>query len=385
MALRILHVFGGMVKAGSETTEIQTLRLIDRDRFQMDFLVHTTQPCAYDDEIRALGSKIIPCNYPSLPWNYDFNLKQILRNYGPYDIVHSHIHHLSGYVLRIAQQVGVPIRIAHSHLDSSPVDAQAGIYRRFYISLMKRWIACYANFRLSCSRKAAASLFGSTWETNLPCQVLYPARDFSPFHDCVDRVAVRAEFGIPADAFVIGHVGRFDPQKNHQFLIEIAAAVAQQEPKMRLLLIGEGSLRPEIEQKVMQSNLADSVIFAGLRSDVPRLMLGAMDILLFPSFYEGLASVIYEAQSAGLPCVFSDTITEEVDVVKPLLHRMALSQPASTWADVILAHRNTLPRITQAEALRLVEQSQFNIQIRVQALENTYLQYAADIASHKKA
>lgn len=385
MALRILHVFGGMVKAGSETTEMQTLRLIDRDRFQMDFLVHTMQPCAYDDEIRALGSKIIRCNYPSLAWTYAFNLKQILRNYGPYDIVHSHIHHSSGYVLRIAQQVGVPIRIAHSHLDSSPSDAQAGIYRRFYLGLMKHWIARYANFGLSCSQKAAASLFGEAWD-NLPCQVIYPARNLSPFHDCVDRVAVRAEFGIPADAFVIGHVGRFDPQKNHQFLIEIAAAVAQQEPKMRLLLIGEGSLRPDIEQKIKQLNLADHVIFAGLRSDVPRLMLGAMDVFLFPSFYEGLPSVIYEAQAGGLPCVLSDTITEEVTVVKPLLHRMALSQPALVWADVILAYRNTLPRITQAEALRLIEQSQFNIQTRVKALENIYLQYAADIAaSHKKA
>jgi glycosyltransferase involved in cell wall biosynthesis len=239
---------------------------------------------------------------------------------------------------------------------------------------MKWWIARHATLGLGASRKALASLFGPVWETDPRWRVFYCSIDLTPFQSLIDSVAVRTELGIPADGFVIGHVGRFYEQKNHLFLVDIAAEIAKREPRMRLLLVGDGTLRPNIEQKVAEMGLTDHVIFAGTRLDVPRLMLGAMDVFLFPSLYEGLGLVLIEAQVAGLPCIFSDVVPAEADVVKPLMRRLFLSQPASAWAEVILATSETGPGITQAEALMLVEQSSFNIRTTIKDLEKLYLE-----------
>lgn len=372
--IRILHVIGGMVRGGIETWLMHILRNIDRDRFRMDFLVHVTEPCAYDDEIRALGSPIIRCPLDRWnPWSYAVNFKRILREYGPYDVVHSHVHHFSGYVLYLAQQAGVPCCIAHSHNDTSRHEADAGLSRKLYRTLTEWLIAHHATVGLGCSRNAAADLFGSAWEINPHWQLLYYGIDLKPFRDVVDGVAVRAELGIPADAFVIGHVGRFVEQKNHEFVVEIAAEVAKREPNMRLLLLGQGPLRPEIEQKVLQMGLSDRVIFAGSRPDIPRLMQGAMDVFVLPSLFEGLPVVGIEAQAAGLPFILSDTITQEVDLVKPLVQWLSLSQPASAWADAILAAGKVPASITPSDALAVIENSQFNIAHSVDLLTKTYV------------
>lgn len=371
-SIRILQVVGGMNPGGIETWLMHVLRHINRDRFHIDFLVHTPHKCAYDEEILALGSKIIPCLNPSRPLTYAANFKRSLSKYGAYDIVHSHVYHFSGYVLRLARQANIPTCIAHSHTDASSLEAKAGWYRRLYLALMKRWIARYATVGLGVSHKAVANLFGSNW--NDPrWRVLYCGTDLTLFRNAVNPAFVRDQLGIPADALIIGHVGRFVEVKNHNFLIEIMTEVTQRESQAYLLLVGDGPLRATIEQQVAQAGLTDRVIFAGIRSDVPRLMLGAMDVLLLPSFYEGLGLVLIEAQAAGLPCIFSDVIPEEADVVKPLVQRISLSQPASDWANAIAAIKTQL-RINQAEALKLVEQSPFNIQTSVKELEKLYLE-----------
>jgi hypothetical protein len=103
----------------------------------LDFLVHTDHPCDYDEEINSLGSKIIPCLHPSRPWTYGRNFLRILREHGPYDVVHSHVHYFSGYILRLSHRAGVPLRISHSHIDSTSREAHSGIVRHAYLSLMK--------------------------------------------------------------------------------------------------------------------------------------------------------------------------------------------------------------------------------------------------------
>lgn len=369
--IRILHVLGGMNRGGIETWLMHVLRQIDRDRFRMDFLVHTTEPCAYDDEIRALGSRIIPCLHYANPLQYAANFKRILQEYGPYDIVHSHAHHFSGYVLRLAKQAGVPIRIAHSHLDSIPLEGNPSWQRRLYLALSKSWINRYATLGLGCSELAAADLFGPTWCTNPDRQVLYYGIDLSPFRGPVDSATLRAELGIPADAFVVGHVGRFDVQKNHEFLVEIAAAIVQRHPNTYFLLVGEGVLRPAIQQQVAQRGLIDQFIFAGTRPDVPQVMRGAMDVFLFPSLSEGLGLVLLEAQAAGLPCIFSSEIPEEADVVPALVHRLSVSQPAADWSEQVLAQQGRLT-LPQSQALAALAASPFNIEIALKRLETVY-------------
>jgi len=370
--IRILHVVGGMNRGGIETWLMHVLRHIDRDRFQMDFLVHTEQPCPYDDEARDLGSKIIPCLDPSKPWLYASNFKRILRECGPYDIVHSHVHHFSGYVMWLAKQAGIPVRIAHSHNDNSSAEANAGWLRRSYLTLTEWSISWCGTVGLGCSCNAVADLFGAAWKTDTRWQVLYYGVDLKPFYDRVDSSSIRAEFGIPLDAFVIGHIGRFELQKNHLFLLKIAAKIAKQELKMHLLLIGDGSLRSDIEQKVVEMGLSDRVTFTGNRSDIPRLMLNAVDVFLFPSLHEGLGLVLIEAQAAGLPCIFSDVVPKEADLVTPLLQRTSLSKSASIWAEAVMSATSRVSAISQRDALAVIENSDFNITASVKNLTEVY-------------
>ncbi len=371
--IRILHVVGGMDRGGVETWLMHILRNIDRQQFQMDFVVHEDRQFIHTEELQLLGCQIFPCLQPSQPWLYAANFKRILKEHGPYDAVHAHVHLFSGYVLQLAKQAGVKIRIIHSHIDTSSVEVQEKWQRQLYNGLMKWWIAKSATNGLACSRVAAANLFGSAWETNARWQLLYYGIDLAPFRNAINPAEVRAEFGIPEDAFVIGHVGRFETQKNHHFLVEIAAEIAKREPNMRLILMGVGSLRPQIEAKVTRMGLADRVIFGGSRPDIPRLMRGIMDVFLCPSLYEGLCLVAIEAQSAGLPCIFSDVIAEEADIVKPLIQRVSLSETTAYWSEVVLANKTNQPFITKLDALDILAKSVFNIEVSLQQLTKFYV------------
>jgi glycosyltransferase involved in cell wall biosynthesis len=370
--IRVLHVVGGMNRGGIETWLMHILRSIDRDRIQMDFLVHTQNSCAYDQEIRDLGSKIIPCLNPEKPRLYSANLKAILQEYGPYHVVHSHVHFFSGFVLRIAYQVGVPTRIAHSHNDTSSVEANARWTRKIYLALMRRWLFYYATFGLAASRLAAIDLFGKQWENKLRWKLLYYGVDLKPFEECIDLQNIRAELGIPQNALVIGHIGRFVHQKNHAFLIEIAQEMIHKEPNAYFLLIGEGELRQDIEAKVAECGLKNHVCFTGSRADVPKLMRGAMDIFVFPSFYEGLGLVLVEAQAAGLPCITSTVVPEEADIIKPHIKRLALSSSAETWATEILKMQKLQLSINPKDANKLVSNSIFNIKSGITSLTKIY-------------
>ena len=372
--VRILQVVGGMDRGGAETWLMHVLRNIDRDRFQMEFLVHTTESSAFDDEIRALVSKVIPCLQPSNPVVYARNFKQIMRQYGPYDVVHSHVQHFSGYALYLAYRAKVPLRIVHSHLDTSGISQQAHGLRRLYFSTMQRWISNYATAGLAVSREAGSALFGARWFEDRRYEVLYCAIDLEPFSNQeVNARAVRAELGIPENAFVIGHVGRFHEQKNHKFLIEIASEIARREPEMRLLLVGDGPLYSEVQQEVYKKGLRDKVIFAGVRSDIPRLMMGAMDAFVMPSLYEGLPLVGMEAQAAGLPLIISDVVTEEAIIVEPLVCRLSLSQPPSVWAEETIKMQKSRQVIRRIDAIAEVGRSKFNIKYGVSHLEKIYL------------
>lgn len=366
MGFRVLHVLGGMNRGGAETWLMHVLRHVDRRQFHMDFLVHTTDPCVYDDEIRALGSEVIPCLRPSRPWMYARNFRRILREHGPYDVVHSHVHHFSGLVLKLAEAAGVPGRIAHSHNDTSSADRRTGLLRRAYLTQTAHWIRKHATAGVAASRKAAEALYGKDWQTDPRWSVLHCGVDLDPFREPVDREAVRAELGIPGDALVVGHAGRFFSQKNHRFLVEIAASLFRREPGARLLLIGDGPDRAEIEGRVAQRGIADRVIFAGLRPDVPRLMLGAMDVFVMPSLYEGLPLVGIEAQAAGLPCILSDVITDELDAGQTLVVRLGLDAEPARWAAAILDAANR--RIDARAGVEALTGSTFDIRASAAAL-----------------
>jgi glycosyltransferase involved in cell wall biosynthesis len=368
---RILHVVGGMNLGGAETWLMHVLRSLSGAGVQTDFLVHTDKPCVYDAEIRSLGGQIWPCLTPVRPLIYAWHLQKILRR-GHYDVIHSHVHHFSGLILNVADWLGVPLRIAHSHNDTSSLDTKVPAARRAYLQLMKHWIKEHATAGLAVSQQSAAALFGAHWVMSPRWRILYCGINLEPFHARLDRKSIRAELGLPANAFVIGHVGRFDAQKNHAFLINIFAALARLEKNARLLLVGAGPLQEGAERQAEALKVRDKIIFAGLRRDVPGLMRGAMDLFLFPSLHEGLPLVLMEAQAAGLPCVISDTLPTETDAVPELITRLSLRASAEDWAGEISRMHEFGSVPAPEKSLAAVEKSPFNIRSSVAALKEVY-------------
>jgi glycosyltransferase involved in cell wall biosynthesis len=272
----------------------------------------------------------------------------------------------------LALLVGVPVRIVHSHNDLRWLRRQEGRARRAYYWMLGPFVRSCSSAGLAASRLAAEDYYGARWEPSGKFRVLYCGVDLNPFRVRYEPDAVRKELGIASDAFVVGHVGRFTLQKNHPFMFEILHAALQREPRTRLVLAGDGLLESESRVQARRMKLEDKVLFLGSRADVPRLLLGCMDVFLFPSLFEGLGLALIEAQAAGLPCVVSNVIPPEADVVAPLITRLFLSQPADVWADALLATRSASPPVSQTKALSAVIDSPFNIDRAVKTLEEFY-------------
>jgi glycosyltransferase involved in cell wall biosynthesis len=370
--IRILQVVGGMPQHGTETWLMNVLRNIDHTRFQIDFLVFDAKPYPYNQEIQSTGSRIIPCLHPTKPWLFARNFRQIFHGQSDnrYDILHSHVNHYSGFILRLAKDAGIPVRIAHSH---SASDSQSTkLSRKLYLSLTKHWINQYATLGLAASTQAANSLFGQQWLSDKRWQILQCGIDLKPFHSAINANTLRAELGIPHNATVVGHVGRFCPEKNHSFLLDIFAEIAVQNSQAYLLLVGDGPLQPEISQKVKRLNLTGRVILTGARSDVSALMLNVMDIFLFPSISEGLGLVLIEAQAAGLNCLISDAIPAEAELSSQQIQRLSLSIHPRIWAELALETLSRKTSVSHQQALQIVESSLFNIDVSTKRLVEIY-------------
>lgn len=367
--LKILHIVGRMNRGGVETWLMNLLRTVSRDSWQMDFLAGDPTPADYDEEIRQRGARILPCPLQN-PLLYVFRLVGILRKGGPYDVIHSHVHHFSGITLLIAYWMGIPVRIAHSHSDTAALDAKATWLRRLYLSLMKKLIDRFATVGMAVSREAATALSnGNT--PRLTWQVRHCGINLADYSHPVDREALRQEWGIPRTSFVIGHVGSFSLVKNHEFILQVAQEVFRRKPDSRLVLVGDGRLRSDIEHQAKILGIADKTVFTGKRADVPNLM-GMMDVFLFPSLYEGLGLAVIEAQSAGLPIVIADSVPKETEVVSELFVWMSLSQPPELWAEKCLQMVGIKDNLDHLKPRRILEESSFNIATNWHDLDRFY-------------
>ena len=168
--------------------------------------------------------------------------------------------------------------------------------------------------------------------------------------------------------YVLGHIGRFETQKNHSFLIDIFKAVHDRKENAVLLLVGDGLLKREISNKVDRLGLSDCVIFTGVRTDIPEL-LQAMDVFVFPSLFEGVPVTLVEAQASGIHCVVSDTISKEI-FVTDLLETVSLDQPAGVWADNILEYHDGYPREDTYDA---IVDAGYDVQTTAEWIEGFYL------------
>ncbi len=329
---RVLHVVGKLDRGGIETWLLQVLEHSDRQACEMDFLVHCDEPGVLDEQARALGAKILPCVGPSSPLRYALKFRRILKEHGPYDVVHSHVHWFSGFVLTLAALCGVRVRIAHGH--TGQPETRSGLRKRAYVYVMRRLLRRFATHLWAVSEVAGRSLLRN-WISSEHCEIRPLGIDLRRFKGTERMASSRTEFGIADDALIAVHVGRFDQVKNHKFLVMIANELANLDGRCRLLLVGDGKLRPEIEQQVQERGLKKHVVFAGHRNDVPELLLRVVDGFVLPSKYEGFPVALMEAQLAGLRCVVSDSITPESEIFPGSVNWLSLNDPAPVWADAV--------------------------------------------------
>lgn len=358
--LRVLHVLGALNRGGVERWLLELSRRIDRRSVQFDFAVHDPLPGVFEPEIRGLGCHVLRCRAPHVPPVHSGQLLRALLRQGPYDVVHSHIHFYSGLVLSVARAAGVPGRIAHSHVAHSPDVVHLSPVRRIYSVSARELIRRFASSGIAVSSDAASELFGPSWRSDPRWEVLPCAIDLSCFcNGDHGALRIRRELGIRDDAFVVGHVGRFDLQKNHDFILEVALHLMDRRPEAVVLFVGDGTLRHGIESKAARMRLRN-VCFAGGRDNVPAL-LGTMDAFIFPSLYEGVSLALLEAQAAGLDCIVARHLGTEQIAVPQLVRRLPLHIP--TWVDTVCAMKSApAQRASKRKvALRCLNRSPFNI------------------------
>ncbi len=364
----IIQVVSKMDVGGVETWLMHVLRHIDRNRFHFIFCTASHELGFFGKEIRSLGGDIVHCPAKNGYRRFAKQFVSILNKVKP-DVVHSHFLFLSGLVVRLAKNTGVPIRIVHSHAsrDGHP----DSVRRFFYRWLMRRCIRKYATHGIGCSAKTADYLFAPDWRNRNGYQVATCAIDTVPFRKPVDRVKLLRKFDIPANAKIVGHIGGFRHVKNHKFLLQVAAEIRKHED-IHLFLVGDGPLRSEIEMLANGLGISSHVTFAGVRDDVPALLEGLFDLLIFPSKLEGLPLVVVESQAAGVPCLISDVITAEVTVIPELIHRESLNTGPKVWAERALELLSQAP-YDEAQALQRIENSKFSISSSVGFLTKLYL------------
>ncbi|HEX2295935.1 MAG TPA: glycosyltransferase [Actinomycetota bacterium] len=367
--LNVLHVTGGMTRGGVETWLMHLLRHGDPE-VHMDFLVHTDREAAYDEEIRSHGSRILSSPRVANPLVYARDLRRILAREGPFDVVHSHVHYYSGVVLTVAARAGVRGRIAHSHVAPSQRETARSPVRAAYEVTMRRLIWRSATAALANSVVSAVDLYGAKWEDDARFSILPYGFDFSRYAALPSREEAKESAGIPPDAPVVGHVGRFYPQKNHPFLIRTFTKLAAERPDVRLLLVGGRGNLEEVEGQIRALGLADRCHVVGEQADVGAYV-GAMDVMVFPSLYEGLGIVVLEAQAAGVPVLASEAVPPEADVIPGLVTRMPLERGEDAWASAV-TELMARPRRSPKECTAAMERSPYGIETCLRDLRKVY-------------
>ena len=331
---RLLCITSALNTGGAETFLMKIYRTLDREKYQMDFCVMSNEKGFYEEEIKLLGGKIfhiIPKTENML--KSFFSIKKIVKENNYNYVIRINEHSLSVIDLIAARLGGAKNLILRSTNANTQSKKRHLLHKLFQI--LPKTIP---TVKIAPSTEAAEYTFGKNQVKNGRIHKLNNGVPIDKFLFCENiRTEKRKELGIENN-FVVGHVGRFSPQKNHMFLLEIFKLIKNKLPNAILLLIGDGELRENIKNKAQELNVLDSIKFLGVRSDIPELLM-AMDIKIFPSFFEGMPNTIIEAQASGLPSLISDTITKEADITG-LVTYMPLTESAEKWAEKCLEIKN---------------------------------------------
>ena len=375
--LRVLQSVSNMARAGIETMLMNYYREIDRSKLQFDFLANKPIPGEYDEEIRSMGGRVFvspglnPLHFPE----YKRFVAGLLHENPEIRIVHAHNEAMGYYALKSAKDAGIKVRIAHAHNTQIIKD-----YKYPLKMVCKQLLPGAATDYWSCGRDAGIYYYGEKrWKES--GFILHNAIDTTRFTFRQEARDNQRKLHNLEDCFVIGHVGRFNVQKNHTRLLDIFAEVLKTVPEARLALIGTGELEESVKEKAKALGIQDKVLFLGQMGDVSEWYM-AMDCFVLPSLFEGLPVVGIEAQATGLPCVFSNKVTDEV-LLSPGARRVALDADNAEWAKTIISTRlSATDRTLGAETIR---RAGYDIHTEARKLQERYLQMAARADAATKA
>lgn len=335
--MKVLQAFIADDNGGLTKYILQNYTYIQKYGIQFDFLTYEKNKLSYENKLIQRGGKVFHINSVINFISYIRDLKHILKD-NCYDIIHfnmSYANFVPIILVKLISQKHTKI-ILHSH--SMGFDEQNSMIKYFKKCIHKmgrRIIPFICDGYLGCTHDAGKWMFTESIRKKTFYKVVHNAINISSFIYNEDiRVLTRKKFRFSNNDFVIGHIGRFTYQKNHDFLIEVFNECLQRNPNCKLMLIGDGPNKTHIENMSKKLGIEDKVIFLGNRSDIPEL-LQAMDVFCLPSRFEGLGMVGVEAQAAGLICLASDVVPKELALTKnckflPLADR-------KKWVDGILS------------------------------------------------
>lgn len=339
--IRIAQMMTDMNYGGVEMVVMNYYRHIDRSRFQFDFYALEGSEIPQLDEIKQLGGRVFVVPQYIHLWDYEKTLIKYFKE-NKYDIVHSHMNALSVFSLRAAKIAGVKNRIAHSHSTA----AQGEIKKNIVKNMLRPFSKIYPTKLIACSDLSGKWLYGK----NTSFEILNNAIELDRFvYNEETRNIVRKELRVE-NKFIVGHIGRFCYQKNHELLINIFSEVYKKRKDAVLLLIGDGETKNQFKEQVHRLGLNDCVIILGNRNDTNRIYQ-AMDVFVLPSRYEGLPVVGIEAQASGIPLVMSDKVTKETKILESARF-VPLDVSAKKWSEIILQVSTKYKRTDTREEMR---------------------------------
>lgn len=365
--IRILHSVSNLDRGGIETMLMNYYRHIDRDKVQFDFVCNKLKPGAYDKEVTDMGARIFhspglhPLHYPQ----YIRFFKQLASQHPEYRVLEVHNGALGLYALNSAKRAGIPARIYHAHGQGLNLD-----YKIALKWVCKKMLRFNMTHHFTCGLKAGEYYFSKAVMEHGDYVLVRNAIDVDRFVFNTDvRERLRSENGLEGK-HVIGHVGRFMHQKNHAFLIEVFAQIARLDEKAVLVLLGDGELQEKIRNRAGILGISDKVKMMGNVGNANE-WYQAFDLFILPSHWEGLPVVGVEAQAAGLPCLFSSSITPEIGLTENAVF-LDLGLGADAWAEKateLLSARQKRRNMRQA----IVEKG-YDIRVEAKKLESLYLE-----------
>lgn len=368
---RVLHLLKWLPRGGIETWLTHVFAASKNGPFRHEVLLMQDEIGPYEGKVRAAGVKIHTLAMRARA-QWFVHLHRFLKREGPFAIFHAHVDSIvSGPALAVAASAGIPVRIIHNHAArSTGADYQKLRYRLregFGNAIAMR----ASTTAIGISELAMRHLAGSAWKDREDCTILLYGFDYSAFADAGTRTDnIRGNFAIASDATIVGHVGRFDPVKNHEFLLQIFASFSGADRNAILVLIGKGPLQGEYERQAKQLGIVDRVRFVGGTDDIAAFMR-LFDIFVLTSFSEGLGIVLLEAQAAGTPVLMPNNMPQEVVVLQENVVQLPLGAGVERWGRAI-EEITQRARPDPSQSLARVEASAFGMERCVAELEAIY-------------